>query len=253
MLTKPNKNRIDLIDEIRGFAILCMVLYHAVFDVILLFGISFPFFFSGFMNTTRDIFAGTFILISGAACRLSRNNLKRGVICFLLGMAMTLATWLVMPEELIVFGILHMLGISMILFSFLRPLLDRIPPVILAAAFIAFIIITSSLPAGKLNLFWLSEIKLPDILYQSNWLSPLGFYNEFFRSGDYFPLIPWIFVFLLGSIIGVPLKERKFPPFFYQSHIPALAWIGRNTIYIYLIHQPVIFGILSVIQALSSN
>lgn len=250
MPQKINQNRIFLIDEIRGFAILCMVLYHSVFDAIYLFDLSFPFFFSEPMNFIRDVFAGLFIFISGTACRFSRNNLKRGIICFSFGMAMTAGTWLVMREDMIVFGILHMLGISMILFSWLRPLLDRISPKLLSGLLILFWILTSSVSKGFLNLFWVYEVPLPEVLYETNLLSPLGFYSTTFRSADYFPMLPWFFLFLWGSLAGVPLKERKFPTFFYQSHLPFLSAVGRHTIYIYLLHQPVIFGVLSLISFL---
>lgn len=247
MKSKNLTDRVFLIDEVRGFAILCMVLYHAVFDLIILFQISFPFFFSGFMNTTRDVFAGLFIFISGAACRFSSNNLKRGAVCFGLGLLMTLATFLVVPGELIVFGILHMLGISMMLFSLLSPLLDKCRPVIAVPILAVLFLLTYQITSGTLSILGLFSVSLPDELYRTSFLFPFGFPSPEFRSADYFPLLPWLFVFLAGSFFGTRLKQRRCPAFFYRMHCRPLAILGRYTLYLYLLHQPIIYGIMSAI------
>lgn len=247
---RPAQGRIQLIDEIRGFSILCMILYHGVYDVLLLFPVSFPFFFSGFVNGLRTFFAGMFIFISGAACRFSRSNLRRGLICFGCGMVMTLATALVIPKETIVFGILHMLGASMILFHFLRPLLDRMSRGLAAAVCIFLFLFTWRISQGFLGIYPLFQIPLPEAWYQTDWLSPLGIYSTGFSSGDYYALFPWLFLFLTGSLYGCRLKEHRAPEWIYRSHVPFLAAVGRYTIYIYLIHQPVIFGILLAVRSM---
>lgn len=245
------KNRVFLLDEIRGFAILCMVLYHTVYDLLLLFPIEFPFFHSCFMNAVRDLFAGIFIFISGTACRFSRNNLKRGLLCLGFGMIMTLATWLILPEQLIVFGILHMLGCSMILFWLFRPLLDRIPKIPLLLLLGLLFLITIPLDSGFLGISGLAEFHLPLQIYRTNWLSPIGIYNRNFVSTDYFPLFPWTFLFLAGTVVGIWIKKGAFPDSFYRQHSRFLSLIGRNTIGIYLLHQPVIFGLLYFLRQFS--
>ena len=121
--------RVYAIDEIRGLSILLMVLYHAVYDVVYIFGVNFPFFSSPFMNVLRDIFAGLFILISGVACQYSRNNIKRGFLCFMLGIVISIVSYLVSPSQFIAFGILHFLGCAMLLYGLIEPLLNRLPRV----------------------------------------------------------------------------------------------------------------------------
>ena len=79
---KNSGARVGLLDELRGFAIICMVVYHAMFDLKYLFGVNVPIFFDDWFDIVQTIFAGLFIFISGTVCRYSRNNLKRGVQCF---------------------------------------------------------------------------------------------------------------------------------------------------------------------------
>ena len=99
-------SRVGILDELRGFAIICMVVYHAMYDLKYLFGLDIPIFFDGWFDVIRDIFAGLFIFISGTVCRYSSNNIKRGAQCFFIGMIMTF----VMPfftSGTVMFGILH--------------------------------------------------------------------------------------------------------------------------------------------------
>ena len=121
------KHRIFLLDEIRGFSILCMVVYHGVYNLLTFFPISFPFFYSPLVIFLRDLFAGMFILISGVSCRFSRNNPKRGLLCLLFGMVMAAGSLLFVPELPIYFGILHFLGCAILLFALLQKALDHLP------------------------------------------------------------------------------------------------------------------------------
>ncbi|MBC8571378.1 heparan-alpha-glucosaminide N-acetyltransferase [Zongyangia hominis] len=242
--------RVHLIDEIRGFAILCMVIYHGVYDLLTIFQISFPFFFSPFMNGLRTFFAGMFIFISGTACQFSHNNLKRGAVCLGLGLCITLFTALFLPSELIVFGILHMLGVSMMLYALLRPLLSKVPPLLGALVTLLLFIFTYGIVEGYVGIPALWELSLPAAWYTTKFLFPLGLLPGGFYSADYFSLLPWFFLFLMGSFVGVYVKEGRFPPFFYRRHSRLLCTVGRNTLLIYVLHQPVLYGLMSLIAML---
>ena len=80
------KNRVGFLDELRGFAIICMVVYHLMVDLKFVFNVDVPIFFEGWFDIIRDIFVGIFISISGIVCNYSRNNVKRGAECFFIGM-----------------------------------------------------------------------------------------------------------------------------------------------------------------------
>lgn len=243
-------NRVWLIDEVRGLSILLMVIYHMFYDLVFIFGVDIPVFTSPFLFALVYFFAGTFIAISGTASHFSRSNLKRGALCFGLGLLLTVGTLLIMPSEQIWFGILHMLGICMMLFPLFRPLFRRIPPVVGMVVCFVCILLTFHVQNGYLGIPGVFALPLPRVLYDIEILMPLGFPGPDFFSSDYFPLLPWIFCFLLGGFFGVLVKERRLPAWVYRPHCRPLAFIGRHTIWIYLAHQPVVFGILWVIFAL---
>ncbi len=247
MKGKNFDNRVHLIDEVRGFAIICMVVYHLFYDLVVIFGMNIPLFYTSFIDTLVVLFAGLFIFISGSACLFSRNNLKRGFLCFMLGMAMTVVTFFFIKDSLDVFGILHMLGINMMLFSLVAHLIKKIPPLLGIVVCFALWLITYNLQNGYLGFEGILQIDMPAELYQTNYLFPIGLNNASFFSVDYFPLIPWTFCFLAGSFFGVLLKEKRLPEFFYKMHFKPLAFVGRNTLIIYILHQPVIFSILWVV------
>ena len=135
----------------------------------------------------------------------------------------------------------------MVLFWLLRPLLDKIPLWAGLAVFGLLTWLTWNIQNGQLGFAPIWSLQLPASWYQSNWLMPLGFVPNGFFSADYFPLLPWVFVFFAGSLAGVPLKEGRFPAFVYPTHVRWLAAVGRHTLWIYLLHQPVIYGVLSLI------
>lgn len=235
-------DRVGFIDELRGLSILLMVIYHLGYDLVYIFGFSIPFFESAALNFLRDFFAGIFVFISGVCCRFSHSNAKRGIICLGCALLLTIVSFLFVPDEVIWFGILHLLGVSMLLFSLLKPLLDRIfSPIFGAGLFGVIFILLYQIPMGKIG--W---IHLPDNLYCCDFLAPVGLPPANFFSADYFPLIPWLFLFIAGSYFGVIVKNKKLPGYIYSSHCDFLAASGRHTLVIYLLHQPIIYGILTL-------
>lgn len=244
--TGAAKRRIPLLDEFRGLVILLMVFYHGAYDVVAIFGVDFPFFYSRPMHYLQVFIAGTFILVSGISCRFSRSNVKRGLITFGLGLAFTAVTALVIPSQVVMFGVLHLLGFSMLFFGLCRPLLDKIPPLVGVLLFIALQILTLHVAYGQLG-YPPFSVSLPDALYASPYLFWLGFPSATFFSSDYFPIIPWLFLFLAGSYLGVFFQRGAAPHFAYESHCKPLAVIGRHTIWIYLLHQPILFGVLTLV------
>jgi len=242
-----HQGRVGIIDELRGLSIILMIAYHAGYDLVSIFDVTIPFFNSTLLRFLQPLFAGIFILISGVACQYSSNNLKRGIQCFAIALGMSLVVYLVLPSEMIAFGILHMLGISMLAYGLFRKTLMKLTPAAGLTIFGLLFVFTYGLPKGYLGIFELSLIKLPQGLYQTQYLFPIGLPSAGFHSSDYFPLIPWLFLFLAGSYLGVWIKDDKMPGFLYKTHIRSLAFVGRYTLWIYILHQPVIYGVLSLI------
>ena len=243
---RKNGERVGLLDEIRGFAIICMVVYHAMYQLKFIHEVNVPFFFEGWFDIIRDVFAGTFIFISGIMCRYSRNNLKRGVQCFFLGMVITFVTPF-FSDEYIYFGILHFLGIAMMIYGLFGQYLENLPALVgfIISALLA--VTTWNIRLGFFGIPGIFEWNLPRAAYDVGVLFPLGMYNEYFLSSDYFPILPHIFVFLGGSYFGEWAKNGSLPRFFYPTHIKWLANVGRYTIWIYMLHVPVIYFIFLLI------
>lgn len=238
-----SRARVGLIDELRGLAIVLMVVYHLFFDLVYLYGVNVPAFHSPVLGFLQPFFAGVFIFISGVACRYSRSNLKRGAVCFGLGLALTLATLLFVPDELILFGILHFLGVAMMLYALLARALDKLLPLPGLLVFAALFAVTYPVPYGKVGIGPVSAA-LPAALYDTGFLFPLGLPGTGFFSSDYFPLVPWLFLFFAGTYAGVYFKSGRMPGWCYKTHVPPLAFAGRHTLMIYLAHQPVVYMLL---------
>lgn len=242
-----DKKRIFFIDVLRGFSIICMIFYHGAYDLVDIFGINIPFFHSPTLHHLEQIFAGLFILISGVVSNYSKNNIQRGSILFGISIAVSLVTYFVIPDQLILFGILHLLSICMILYGITKNALKKVHSIIGILTFSFLFVISFNISYGYIGIAKILEIKLPNLLYNNNLGFPLGFINGNFYSSDYFPLFPWLFLFFIGSFIGDYFIKNKMPRFFYDYNIKAFSFIGRHSLVIYLVHQPLLFGIMSLL------
>jgi uncharacterized membrane protein len=242
-----NKKRAGILDEVRGFAIICMVVYHTMFNLNFFLGAHVPVFFDAGFDVIRDIFAGTFVFISGCVCRYSKNNFKRGAQCFFLGMIITFVTAFAVPDAPIYFGILHMLGTSMLLFGLLEGMLDKIPVFLGLPLGLILFLASYHVSEGYIGFSKLLIWKIPRVVYDAKLLFPLGFDGSDFSSTDYFPLMPWFFLFISGTFFGETIVSNSMPSWFYGTRFKFFAAAGRNSIWIYILHQPVLFLLFSII------
>ena len=248
---QEGRKRIHLLDELRGFAIICMIVHHTLLDIGDMFSANWATDAFNALCAVQPLFWAVFIIISGVCSRLSRNTVKRGVIVLALAGVITLVTAVIMPRlgfegYGIWFGILHCLGSCMVITGLLMPLIKRIDyrvGAVISAALFAF---TYGIDGSHRSLLF-GLIKLPSALYKSNVFSPLGFYNYSFESADYFPILPWIFVFLFGAFIGQLALDEALPKQFYVKHSRFLSFVGKNSLWVYMAHQPVIYGVLWVV------
>jgi uncharacterized membrane protein len=199
---------------------------------------------SGFWRVFALATATLFIMIAGvsisvssarAAAYLDRRgvalkNLGRGAGLFLLGMGISLVTWLLLPGEFILFGVLHCIGLSIALSPLFLGLGRRN---LLSGALVILLAPLVGWIEGPLALAW------------------LGIHPADFASLDYVPLIPWFGVFLVGMGLGAllypggrrgfPAREEERPP------LRPVTFLGRHSLIIYLIHVPVILLVLSLL------
>lgn len=252
------KSRIEIIDGIRGIAIIAMVIYHALYDINHIFRIDSSFFgvnIFQIFSYLEPTFAGVFILLSGVSSRLSHSNLKRGLQLAGIAILLTIGTIIYSNvsgnNESIYFGILHFIAAAILLFALLRPLLDKIPAYVSLPLWIVLFAMTFNIWRSYfIGIPGIFKFTLPNSIINNQYLFAIGIPNpnpNIFSSADYFPLLPWIFIFLIGTVLGVYVKQRRLPEKFYTTKMPFFAFAGRNTLLIYIIHQPIIYGILFLI------
>lgn len=241
---KDISKRLNLLDELRGAAIILMVMYHLFYSAGFLFSMNWGMRAYIFTTPIEPFIAITFILISGVCCSLSKNNLLRGLKLAVISVIVTLVTVIFTPGSEIYYGVLFLLSSSMIICGILEKPLGRIPHA--AGAIVSFVLylLLWGVPHGYLGVDFLRLGYLPSELYSTNFLAFLGLPGAGFHSADYFPLIPHFFLFLGGCFLGRIGKEKGFPEILKPLRVRPLAFLGRHSLGIYVIHQPLIVGIL---------
>lgn len=236
-------HRIPWIDELRGLAVLAMIAHHIAFNLIYFLGFSVPW-LEAFMDSIafevlQTAFVAVFLGLSGICCHFTRRPLLRAGRVFLGALAVSAVTFLVYPDEAIWFGILHCLAVLMALYALFKKSLDRVPRLwgLLISAILFFL--SFRIPGGKI-LWW----DVPKMLYDSGLLMPLGFPAPSFESLDYVPLFPHLFLFSAGVFLG----NRALPEG--RMHSRLLAFCGRHSLLIYLLHQPIVFGLFFILEKL---
>ncbi|MBR3039571.1 MAG: DUF1624 domain-containing protein [Lachnospiraceae bacterium] len=250
---KPKKERLHTLDTIRGLAILGMFFIHVSFFIPDILGVDLPyegsFGYEMFCQAVRI----TFIFLSGFCCRMSRNPLKRGLIVSLCGLIITVVTLFVNPEEPIIFGVLTLIGASMLLSTLFRNVIRAKNAPAFFFVFLALFLLTVRIHYGYIGIYAHPIVHLPKVWYQAP--KPLCYLTAFFGipgkgffSSDYFPLIPWFFIFMSGyslkAWIFEKIKEKKFMKFRWEP----VSFMGRYSLWVYFIHLPVILGILYLIS-----
>lgn len=235
------ETRINIIDEVRGLCIILVVLYHAIYTLANIFLLPWAIEIFAVIRVWQPILPAMFILISGVSCHLSRSNIKRGLRMLAISAAMTLVLAVFMPSEIIWFGIIHFLAVMNLLGGALKKYIDKIPAAVGIAVFAVLFVLTYHIQRHSFGLDGLWSVNIPESLYFTNLTAPLGFYTNTFRSADYVPLLPWAFLFVIGMILG--RYAKSLPPSLCKMHIRPLAFVGRHTMIIYLVHQPIIVGL----------
>ncbi len=223
------KERIWELDALRGVCILAMIVIHLFFDLSEFGGMEFslPSWFI-FLRTYGHVL---FVLISGICVTLASRSFQRGVTVFGAGLLVTYVTMFMdqilgMGNLRIWFGILHMLGICMMVY----PLFKKLPfwaLALLGAVFVAL---------G----FWMEGVRV-----SVDFLFPLGLRSgNVYTGSDYFPVFPGLGWFLLGAAIGKTAYRKK------ESLLPRVnadaaplrffRFCGRNSLVLYLLHQPIL-------------
>ena len=241
------KTRYWLIDALRGLALVNMLAFHFLYDVFVVFGREPTWYLRPGVRIWQQGICWSFILIAGFSFTWGRaHNLRRGLLLTLCGFLITAVTLIAVPSEAIWFGVLNLLGACVLLTIPLEKPLARIPAALGLALFAALFFLFRPVSAGHLAF----GIPLPRALYTCRVLTPLGFPYPGFRSSDYFPLLPWYFLFLCGFTLKRLFDRCPAAQRLAQVKIPLLSAIGQKTLWVYMLHQPVLMGVCLLLHRL---
>lgn len=255
MSGKPEtkRQRWQLLDSIRGLTLVSMILYHGTWDLVYLYGVRWRWFLGRGAFLWQQSICWTFILLSGFCWGLGKRPLQRSLTVFGAGALVTAVTLLFMPAERVICGVLFLLGGSGLLLVPLHKTLKCVP--VLAGLLISFLLFLFlyQLPQGVVG-FGPWRTALPAGLYRSRAGVPFGFPPPDFFSSDYFPLLPWFFLFAAGYFLWRLFAEKGPSPALARSltfGIAPLSFLGRHSLIIYLLHQPLLYGCLWALSALT--
>ena len=239
---EQKRERIWELDALRGFCIVCVIFVHFMFDLVYFLGkqVDFP----PLYTFIQQYGGAIFVVLSGCCATLGSRSFRRGMLVFGCGILITLVTFgmyrmgMAASDVVVKFGVLHLLGVCMMLY----PLLKKLPTTALSVLAAAIVAIGYAIQGMRFSV---------------RWLFPLGFVYPGFTSSDFFPLLPQLGWFLLGIVIGRTLYHEK------RTLLPGTAqdfflfrffqWCGRQSLWIYLLHQPVVYGLIELVVTLQKK
>ncbi len=230
-------------DCVRGGLVVAMVAFHLCFDLVHIANIPLPWFSGALVAVWRDVVAWSFLAVAGAMCAVSRGNLARSMRYLGVALLVWAATSLTDLTTPVSFGIVFCMGAC----TLCEWLLERggaAPrgPAAAAILFACFLLVRG-VPQGVVGLPGL-ELTLPRAPYEAGWLAWLGFPGPGFASGDYYPLLPHLLVFLAGTALGRWFAERGWPEAVRERGCRPLELVGRHALVVYVLHQPLIVAVL---------
>ncbi len=242
--------RYHLVDGIRGLAVINMIAFHFLFDWYAIFQGDGSWYWLLPVRVWQQCICWTFILVSGFVWTWGKQkNLQRGLFLNFCGCVISLVMWLFLPEEAIWFGILNFYGCAVLLTIPLDSLLRKIPASAGMAAAFALFLLTQDLQLGYIGCAGIHLAEVPRILYTWKPMTLLGFPYAGFRSSDYFPLLPWYFLFLCGYYFQMLFRRHPGVQTAARRYIPLLTPVGRKSIWIYLLHQPVCYALAAFLSS----
>ena len=235
----PKRGRVRVFDALRGFSLISMVAFHYCYDLVYIAGKQLPWFVPPYMDVWRASISWAFLLIAGCMCTFSRNNLKRAIEYGLVALAIFVVTSIASVDTPISFGIIFCMAAC----TFLEWILEKlsISPKGYVPALVFFLVFIFLLPVSSGHVgFGGLTFDVPRGIYDCGLFSWAGFPGPNFASGDYYPLLPYFFLYLVGVSLGRTWKESGYPDWAYGKIFPPLEFVGRHTLVIYVLHQPLL-------------
>lgn len=247
MKQRIKKIRYTVPDIIRGVSVIAMIVYHTMWDIVYLFGVSVPWFKTDMGFLFQQSICWSFVLISGFCWHLGKKKIKRSVIVLACSLVLTAVTAIVMPEQIILHGVLSLIGTAMLVTIPLDKIFKKVHQLWgIVISFLLFLL-TYDINNGFVGIAGHKLFELPESLYLNTATAFFGFPHDTFYSSDYVPILPWIFVFFIGYFIYALLERKNKLKFLSKFTCKPIEFVGRHSLEIYMAHQPIIFGVLFLI------
>ena len=242
------------LDALRGLALVMMVLHHFIYDLRYMLELN-VFAWQEtwwFENLLRPTFLNVFIVVSGICCTFSRSNTKRGLRLLAVSLLFTIVSIVISAfsgyDFYILFNVLHLLAVGTLLYSWLTAGERRREQKLIRTDVILLALASLLLWLGSLLPHWSGQ--------GSYWLLPLGILPaSTVGMADYLPLIPWLGFFLVGALIGRFVyadRQTAFPqvPGWLFAISRPFGFLGRHSLLVYALHQPILLAVLFGLRAL---
>lgn len=238
---KKSRPRLPEVDFFRGIAILMMAVFHFMWNLDY-FSVTSGNLYSGFWGVFQKLTGGLFIFLVGVSLTLSYSRSKerypikfiaRGFRIFCYGLMITVFSYFFSAENTVFFGILHFIGIA----------------TIIATPFIRYTCVNFLFGC----LFLGAGVYLSKFTLSFPWLVWV-WHNHPVNTLDLYPLLPWLGIVFLGLFLGnvlYPDGRRRFKatlPTITSKISRPVEFLGRNSLIIYFIHLPVMFGLAFVVS-----
>ena len=225
--------RLPMLDQLRGFAFVLMAIFHFFFDMVFLLRIPIPMFSHPAWIGFRIVIVLLFLGLVGICLSLNFQrglNIKKFEIrllkLFLVAGLITVSTWLLMPELVIFFGIIHLIAVSTLL---------ALPFLYIAGKKYRYYY-------GALGVVLLIIGHMFQPIATQSALSFLWLTSPIPQTADYAPIIPWFGFVLLGLMLGWEAEKwahRQYLPTYLDR---SLRWCGRHALILYVVHQPILWA-----------
>lgn len=222
------RQRIWEIDCLRGIAIIMMAIFHLVVDLKDFYGLPLEYLSGGWYYEGK-VSAILFIFLAGVSSRFNRQTLRHSGRVMAAALIVSLSTYLYNSATYVQFGILHFLALSILI----NPILQHVSSYVLII--IAVVLLSLQIWTERLT-------------DASGFLLPFGITPPTFTTIDYYPMIPWLGVFIIGMAAGrIYIHPRPLLP--QPRGVSGLCWLGRHSLIIYMLHQPVMLAVLFLLHS----
>lgn len=248
MVVMEEKKRLYWVDNARAAAMISMVVYHTMWDLVYLYGMKADWYHGDMAFVWQQSICWTFILLAGFCSRMTRNPLRQGLIVSFWGIVVMAVTQIFMPGNGVWFGVLTLIGSCYLVMALLKQMLNKVHAWSGLICSAVCFVLTYHLADGSIGAFGMTFLRVPRYMYANLFTAYLGFPQRGFFSTDYFPIFPWMFLFFCG-VFAYSLWAKYRPRILENCdiRIPVLSRMGHFALVIYVLHQPIIYGVLEVI------